>query len=105
MESWVGLGRKEGRTNIPISAELRLELGTLWMENRDLTNCTNHARPGPITSAGVAAKVGKIFAFWPQGPEFDPDFAEIWTFGLPSFLPQLSQLSILLGYVNKYSIC
>ena len=46
MESWVGLGGKEGRTNIQISkAEPRIELGTLWSESRDLTNCTNHARP------------------------------------------------------------
>ena len=45
MESWVGLGRKEGCTNIRISAKSGIEPGTLWLEGRDLTNCTNHAHP------------------------------------------------------------
>ena len=44
-KSLVSLGEKEGHTNIQISAELRIELGTLWSEGRDFTNCTNHARP------------------------------------------------------------
>ena len=44
MESWFGLGRKEDRTNIQISAKQGLKLGTLWSEGRDLTNCANHAR-------------------------------------------------------------
>ena len=43
MESWVGLGGKEGRTNIQISAELGIEPGTLWSKGRDLTNCADHA--------------------------------------------------------------
>ena len=37
MASWVSLGGKEGRTNIQISAEPGIELGTLWSESRDLT--------------------------------------------------------------------
>ena len=41
MESWVGLGRKD-YSNLGTA---RIELGTLWSEGRDLTNCTNHARP------------------------------------------------------------
>ena len=41
----VSLGRKEGHTNVQISAEPGIELGTLWSEGRDLTNCANHARP------------------------------------------------------------
>ena len=45
MESCVNLGGKEGRTNIRISAEPGIELGTFWSEGRDLTNCANHARP------------------------------------------------------------
>ena len=45
MESWVGLGGKEGRTNIRISAKPGIEPGTLWSKGRDLTNCANHARP------------------------------------------------------------
>ena len=45
MESWVGLGRNEGCTNIRISAKPGIKLGTLWLEGRDLTNCANHARP------------------------------------------------------------
>ena len=46
MEGWkVGLGRKEGHTNIRISAKLGIELEILWSESRDLTNCANHARP------------------------------------------------------------
>ena len=43
MESRVSLGGKEGCTNIWISAKPGIELGTLWSECRDLTNCTNHA--------------------------------------------------------------
>ena len=41
MESWVSLGGKEGRINIQILAEPGIELGTLWSEGRDLTNCTS----------------------------------------------------------------
>ena len=44
MEKWVSLGEKEGRTNIQISAEPGIELGSLWSEGRDLTNCANNAR-------------------------------------------------------------
>ena len=40
LESWVSLGGKEGRTNIRISAKPSIEPGTLWLEGRDLTNCT-----------------------------------------------------------------
>ena len=36
MESWVSLGRKEGHTNIQISAEMELPW-TLWSESNDLT--------------------------------------------------------------------
>ena len=43
MESWVSLGVKEGYTNIQISAEMGTEPGTLWLQSRDLTNCTNQA--------------------------------------------------------------
>ena len=43
MESWGSLGGKEGRTNVQISAEPGIKLGTLWSEGRDLTNCDNHA--------------------------------------------------------------
>ena len=50
MESWVSLDGKEGRTNIQISAEQGIELGTLWSESRDLTNCANHARPKSLLS-------------------------------------------------------
>ena len=45
IESWVSLGRKEGPINIWVSANPRIELGTLWLEGRDLTNCANHANP------------------------------------------------------------
>ena len=45
MESWVGIGGKEGRTNIQILAEPGIKLGILWSKGRDLTNCANHARP------------------------------------------------------------
>ena len=45
MESWVGLGGKEGRTNFRISEKPGIELGALWSEDRDLTICANHARP------------------------------------------------------------
>ena len=48
-KSLVSLGEKEGHTNIQISAELRIELGTLWSEGRDFTNCTNHARPTVVS--------------------------------------------------------
>ena len=39
MEICVSIGGKEGHTDIQISAELGIELGTLWSEGRDLTNC------------------------------------------------------------------
>ena len=52
-ENWVRLGRKEGRTNVQISEEPRIELGTLWTEGRDLTNCTNHSRPDNLTRVDV----------------------------------------------------
>ena len=48
MESWVGLGGKEGCTNIRISAKPGIEQGTFWTEGRDLTNCANEARPMPV---------------------------------------------------------
>ena len=31
--------------SVQILAEPRIELGTLWLEGRDLSNCANHARP------------------------------------------------------------
>ena len=43
MESWVGLGGKEGCTNFRILAKPGIEPGTLWSKGRDLTNCANHA--------------------------------------------------------------
>ena len=45
IESWVSLVTKEDRTNVQISAKQGTELGTLWSEWKDLTNCTNHAHP------------------------------------------------------------
>ena len=50
---------------------------------------------------GVVGAVGKIPAFRLQGPQFNPDTAEIWIFVWPPFPPKLTQLSILLGYVNE----
>ena len=43
MESWVSLDGKEGHTNISMTLKPRIELGTLWLEVRDLTICTNNA--------------------------------------------------------------
>ena len=37
-------GGKEGHTNIQISAKPGIEPGTLLLEGRDLTHCTNLAR-------------------------------------------------------------
>mgnify|MGYP001794492176 CR=1 FL=1 len=48
MESWVSLGGKESRTN---QFKYWIELGTLWSEDRDLTNCANHARPRSFQNA------------------------------------------------------
>ena len=45
MESWVSLGGKEGRKNVQHSNESGIALGTVWSEVRDITNCTNRARP------------------------------------------------------------
>ena len=47
--------------------------------------------------AGMVGAVGKVFAFRPQGPQFDPGSAEIRIFVLPSFPPKPTQLSILPG--------
>ena len=41
MKSRVTFGGKESRTNIQISAEPGIKTGTLRLEGRDLTNCTN----------------------------------------------------------------
>ena len=49
-KSLVRSGRK-GHTNIHISAKPGIELGTLWLESRDLTNCTNHTHH--LESQGV----------------------------------------------------
>ena len=46
MESCIGLGGKEGCTNIRISAKPGIEQGTLWSEGRDLTNCAKVAKKG-----------------------------------------------------------
>ena len=43
-ESWVCLCGKEGRTNIRISAVPGIELGTLWLESRDLSNFVNYSK-------------------------------------------------------------
>ena len=45
MESWVSLGGKEGHTKFQTLAEPRIELGTLRLEGRDLTNWANNACP------------------------------------------------------------
>ena len=50
---------------------------------------------GPWMS--VVGTVGKISAFRPQGPRFDPGFAEVRKFVQPSFQPKPTQLSILPG--------
>ena len=47
--------------------------------------------------AGMVGAVGKISAFQPEGLWFDPGSTEIWIFVWPSFLPKLTQLSILPG--------
>ena len=40
----------------------RIELGTLWSEGRDLTNCANHARPTMLrmNETGLYAWVGEL---------------------------------------------
>ena len=50
----------------------------------------------------MVGAVGKISAFSPQDPRFDPGFAEIQIFVQLSFPPKLTQLSILPGYVNEF---
>ena len=47
--------------------------------------------------AEMVGAVGKISAFRPQGPQFNPGSAEIWIFVRPSFPPKPTQLSILPG--------
>ena len=42
-------GRKEGHTNVQISAELGTELGSLWLEGKDLTSFANHASLKAVT--------------------------------------------------------
>ena len=46
MESWVNFGGKEGHTNVQHSAGPGFELGTLWLEGRDLTTAPT-TRPKP----------------------------------------------------------
>ena len=57
MERWVSLGVKEGRTNIQISAEPGIELGTLWSEGIALTNCAKHAYPNILKPLQFYVKV------------------------------------------------
>ena len=42
--NWLRRERKSHKS-VQISAEPGIELGTLWSQGRDLTNCTNHAHP------------------------------------------------------------
>ena len=58
-ESWVSLGEKEGRTNVQISANPGIELGTLWLEGRDLTNYSNRARPWKTRFTRIATVTGR----------------------------------------------
>ena len=44
MKSRVSFGGKEGRTTIQILTKLGMELGTLWLEGRDLSNCFYNLR-------------------------------------------------------------
>ena len=39
--------------SVQILAELGIELGTLWVEGRDLTNCTNHAHFDKLWQHGI----------------------------------------------------
>ena len=58
MESWISLSRKEGRTNVQISAESGIELGTLW----SCTDCADHAA---ISVHGQWCTVKSVFErFW-----------------------------------------
>ena len=41
-----------------------------------------------VYRAGMVGAVGKISAFRPQGPQFDPGSAEIRIFVRPSFPPK-----------------
>ena len=50
-----------------------------------------------IHRAGMVGAVGKISAFRPQGPQFDPGSAKIQIFVRPSFPPKPTQLFILPG--------
>ena len=45
MESWVSLGGKEGAQIIESRQSRGSNWGLLWVRNKDLTNCTKHARP------------------------------------------------------------
>ena len=56
MESWVGLGGKEGRTNIQISAKPGIEQGTLWLKAEILPTA-------PTTPAQVALKLENNLRF------------------------------------------
>ena len=44
----------------------------------------------------------KIYAFLPQGPQFNSASAEIWIFMWPNFPLTLTQLTILPNKVNEY---
>ena len=47
--------------------------------------------PGFVKSwADMVGAVGKISAFQPEGPQFDPGAAEIWIFVWRSFPPKLT---------------
>ena len=77
MESWVGLGGKEGCTNIRISAKPGIELGTLWSEGRDLTNCTNHAHPNKVRVKTLDSRAG-------ENPWLSLSFSLIYSWILPN---------------------
>ena len=62
MESWIGLGGKKVTQSSPNSAKPGIELGTLWSEGRDLTNCANHARPrNKLTFISTFTKLNYFF--------------------------------------------
>ena len=65
--------------------------------NSNYDELNKYAVDNPSDWVGMVGAVGKISAFRPQGPQFDPGSAKIRIFVRPSFPPKPTQLSILPG--------
>ena len=86
MESWVSLGGKEDHTKIQISGEPGINMGTLWSEDRDLSNYANHAHQPLYLKRAIANAPHwhRVVEVVLKALPSIPGFAETWIFVWPA---------------------